>query len=365
MKDPLICRTLRPRSMAIQPNKEIVQNTINDLQRKIKDAYLVDNFDAMKDLNERMLKFASQLKNPLLIQEVNAYYQKVNLILKQRLLYAAMISQITEIFRPQQKILKPENDKIRKLEFLEEEFRNAFIDRDFSLCLKKVPEILDLAKEFNLRNKVNTYLQAKEYFELSLNRETEDNKISTQEVQEVDEPQIDPFVETEPQPKIIQHLTQKPANIKPELQIPKERLQKMEELKKEAIDFEGRLEFPKAKAIYQELIQVASEIDDRLTVTLCEQMITQIGIWVEEIENSDFSKLDIPPFRLINRSRFDCLEALSDKNAAIKKMENLISLGVKPENIKVITIARIKFKGKSPYNKNGECYAIYIRRSLE
>ncbi len=322
--------------MEKSPNEEIVQKTINDLQRKIKDAYLVDDFDAMNELNGRMLKIASQLTNPKHIQAVSSYHQKVNLILKQRRLYASMISQISEIFRPQQKGTNVADETHRRLELLEEEFRNAFIDRNFRICQEKLPEILDMAIMLNDQGKINNYLNLKEF-----------------------------FAHAAPEPQEVAESIQKTASPKPIPPIPKEKLLKIEELKKSAIDLEGRLEFQQAKAIYQEMMQVATEIEDRLTVALCDQMIAQIGIWEEEIEKSDFTKFDIPPFRLVNRARFDCLEAMGDKGAANKKMENLISLGVKPETIKVITISRSKFKGKSPYNKNGECFAIYIRRSFD
>ncbi len=322
--------------MENRPDEEGIKKSINDLQRKIKNAYFVDDFDTMNSLNAQMLKFASKLSNPKYVQAVTLYHQNVRRILTQRRLYASLMTQISDIFRPQPTNQSGVDDNALSLQMLEKEFQNAFIDRDFRLCLEKLPEILALAIKMKDQGKVSNYMQLKEFFEHSAPHSME-----------------------------IGAPIQKAESHTPAPAIPKEKLLKIEELKKSVIDLEGRLEFQQAKAKYKEMMQVATEIEDRLTIVLCDQMIDQIGIWVEEVEKSDFSKFEIPPFRLINRARFDCLEAMGDKGAANKKMENLISLGVRPENIKVITISRSKFKGKSPYNKNGETYALYIRRSLD
>ncbi len=313
-----------------------MKKIINDIQRKIKDAYLIDDFDAMEELNGQMLKLASKLMNPKHVQAVTLYYQKVNRILTQRQLYTAMMSQILDIFRPQSRDTNTVDDKSLRLQILEEEFQNAFFHQDFRLCLGKIPEILELAKMRQDKGKIEYYSQLREPFELAAKQQSE-----------------------------ILQTPQKAASQDAIMPKSIEKLQKIEDLKKMATECEERLDFRQAKAIYQEMMQVATAINDRLVIALCDQMIAQIGIWEEEIEKSDFTKLDIPPFRLLNRARFDCLEALSEKGAANRKMENLVTLGVKPENIKVITISRSRFRGITPYNKNGECYAIYIRRSLD
>ncbi|HMF33391.1 MAG TPA: hypothetical protein VKK79_18340, partial [Candidatus Lokiarchaeia archaeon] len=76
-------------------------------------------------------------------------------------------------------------------------------------------------------------------------------------------------------------------------------------------------------------------------------------------------KKKIPPFRLIQRARYDCLEAFGDEKVAKQRLADLVALGVKKQNVEIVTIVRGKFKGQAPYNKKGECFAIYVRKTLD
>src|SRR4030042_48707 len=110
-------------------SEETLKRTINGLQRKIKDAYLYDDFDAMRVLNSKLLQLTTKLENPKYVVAVKLYSERVSRILTQRHLYTSMITQISEIFRPPRKpsgILEDEN---LKLQILEEEFQNAFFDK--------------------------------------------------------------------------------------------------------------------------------------------------------------------------------------------------------------------------------------------
>src|SRR5271157_313488 len=369
------------------------------LRRQIKDAFIDDDYESMRRLNDELPSLTFKLTDLAFTRAVNAYHQNVTKILTQKHLYTTFFAQIAEFFRPPKKPPKSDREEQElKLDILEEQFQNALADDDYTSCLKLVREILKVAEELGRQDRVAVYRELPETFAFMTGQ--------TAGAQEEDQFEFASGPIAEPREKApIETAAQgfaRPPEEEDEfifigeptgpskeagagkVQVPEGDVSEGEEiirvsprpldpdlreriaqLKSQAVDLESELEFDDARAVYHKIEDLIKDIDDPFTRLLCDQKIAQIASWEEETAKSDFSKWDIPPFRLINRTRFDCLVAISNESVARQKMESLITLGVGRENIIVFTIHSEKFKGIAPYNQDGECYAIYLKRMLD
>lgn len=139
----------------------------------------------------------------------------------------------------------------------------------------------------------------------------------------------------------------------------------IEHQKQVAAQLEWNLKFGDARKIYEGVLRMAQNLKEELTIALCEQKITQLTIWEEEMARSDLTKWTIPPFRILFRARYDCLELLPDRASAETRKRSLVTQRVNPDSIKIVTIIRARFKNQGPFDAKGTCHAIYIRRAWD
>ncbi|OLS15973.1 MAG: hypothetical protein RBG13Loki_0400 [Promethearchaeota archaeon CR_4] len=139
----------------------------------------------------------------------------------------------------------------------------------------------------------------------------------------------------------------------------------IERQKRVALIWERQLKFEEARKEYDEVLRMARNMKDDLTATFCEHRLAQLAVWEEEIAMSDLTPWEVKPFRLLFTSRFDCLEVFPDKIAAEERKQALVAQRVNPDNVKIVTIVRSRFKTQGPYNGNGICYGLYIRRAWD
>ena len=229
-----------------------------------------------------------------------------------------------------EKTLNLKEEDLRKVEYkaiqlrrVEEIFQNEFIDAHYEACLEILGLLIQLSEDLANFDRVELY----------------------KHLQKV----------------LRKHLTHKELRglLNPEL------MEAIEKQKTLAQQFERNLKFREARKIYEEVLRMAKNLKEEITIALCEQKITQLIIWEEEMARSDLTKWTIPPFRIICRARFDCLELFPDRASAEVCKNSLISQRVNPDNIKIITIIRARFKNQGPFDATGTCYAIYIRRAWD
>ena len=211
----------------------------------------------------------------------------------------------------------------RKLQFAEEDFQNAFSDRKYKECLQSIPEITQLASQLNKPEIVDKY-----------------NKINQQ----------------------IESNIQQEAKL---LTLQNEKYEKINPLKKIAADLESNMKFADAKSKSNAIKKLATEINDPLIVSFCDQEIAQIDAWTKSLSGSDLMKWDITPFKIINRLRYNYVEVLTDKVAAQKRAGEITEQSGKSDDVKVVAMQRSKFKGQGPYNEKGECFTLYVRKLVE
>ncbi len=132
-----------------------------------------------------------------------------------------------------------------------------------------------------------------------------------------------------------------------------------------ASSHEQNLKFNEARKIYENVLRMAQNLKEEYTIALCEQKITQLTVWEEEMARSDLTKWTIPAFRILFQARFDCLEVLPDWPSAEARKRSLVAQRVNPESVKIVTIIRARFKGQGPFDATGTCHAIYIRRAWD
>ncbi|OLS12002.1 MAG: hypothetical protein RBG13Loki_4346 [Promethearchaeota archaeon CR_4] len=138
-----------------------------------------------------------------------------------------------------------------------------------------------------------------------------------------------------------------------------EKIEQINQLKKDAVDLETRLLFEEARQKTIEIKALALELDDKPTITSCERKIRQLNTWTKDTSDSDLLKWDIPVENIINDQKYHLLEAFNDEEVAQKRAEEILTNSGKTESVRVITLTQAKFVNQGPFNGNGKCFIIY------
>ena len=210
--------------------------------------------------------------------------------------------------------------KVVQLRRVEEIFQNEFIDGHYTACVDVLSLLIGLCEEVGDIDKRETFYHVKEI--------------------------------------IKNHLPDqgKMVLLNPEM------AEAIERQKRVALNWERQLKFEEARKVYDEVLRMAMNMKDYLTATFCEHRLVQLAVWEEEMATSDLTPWGILPFRLLFQSRFDCMEVFPDRAAAEARKQALNTQRVNPDNVKIVTIIRSRFKGQGPFDARGTCYALYIRR---
>ncbi len=219
--------------------------------------------------------------------------------------------------------LKKLESKAAQLRRVEEIFQNEFTDAHYEGCLDILSLLIGLSEELANFERVELYKHLQKVLKRHLAHK---------------------------------HLR---ALLNPEM------AEAIEHQKQQALQLELNLKFGEARKIYEGVLRMAQNLKEELTIALCEQKITQLTVWEEEMARSDLTKWTIPPFRILFRSRFDCLELLPDRASAEARKHSLVAQRVNPDSVKIVTIIRARFKNQGPFDATGTCHAVYIRRAWD
>ncbi|MHA1731248.1 MAG: hypothetical protein ACTSU5_04860, partial [Promethearchaeota archaeon] len=225
------------------------------------------------------------------------------------------------------RLVEAEAEAREKLQFeferYEEDFQNALGDNKLEECLEIIPELVDLSTALRMPEKTEHYRQLDEEIKGNIEKREELERLQ------------------------------------------REKLGEIEALKNSAAKLEARLKFADAKEKYGAIIERANEIGDELSAAYAREKIAQIERWEQEVSSSDYAKWDIPPFKLINRKRYDFLEIVPSKSAAEHRISEYSGEGKKAGNLVPVGMVRSRFKNQGPYGPDGKCFVIYERRELE
>ncbi len=219
--------------------------------------------------------------------------------------------------------VKKMESKAAQLRRVEEIFQNEFTDAHYEGCLEVLALLISLSEELASFDRVELYKHLQKVLKRHLAHS---------------------------------HLR---ALLNPEM------AEAIDHQRKVALQLELNLKFEGARKIYEDVRRMAQNLKEELTIALCEQKIAQLTVWEEEMARSDLTKWAIPPFRILFRARFDCLEVLPDRASAEARKRSLVAQRVNPDNIRLVTVIRARFKGQGPFDATGTCHAIYIRRAWD
>ncbi len=219
--------------------------------------------------------------------------------------------------------LKKLESKAVQLRRAEEIFQNEFTDAHYEACLEILSLLINLSEELANFERVDLYKHLQKVLKRHLSH---------------------------------RHLR---ALLNPEM------AEAIERQKHVALQLELNLKFGEARKIYEGILRMAQNLKEELTIALCEQKITQLTVWEEEMARSDLTKWTIPPFRILFRARFDCLELFPDRASAEARKDSLVAQRVNPDSIKIVTIIRARFNNQGPFDATGTCHAVYIRRAWD
>ena len=203
------------------------------------------------------------------------------------------------------------------LQLAELRFTNAHAKNMFFESMKAISEILEIAGKLNQLDLIRKYEEIKKEITAKLERNAKDyaNKL--------------------------------------------EKVEKINQLKKDAVDLETRLLFEEAREKNVAIRALAVEVDDKSTIISCDRKIKQLEAWAKETNDSDLLKWEIPVENVIDDQKYHLLEAFNDIDVAQKRAEEILANSGNTENVKVITLTQAKFVKEGPFNDKGECFAIY------
>ncbi len=203
------------------------------------------------------------------------------------------------------------------LNLAELRFNNARTKNMFFECMKSIAEIVNLAEKLNRPDLIQKYNEIKK--------------------------------------EITAKLEQNAKKYTDKL----EKVERLNTLKRIAVDLETRLLFDDARAKNITIRGLAIELDDRTSVAECDRKIAQLDAWAKETSDSDTQKWEIPSKNIIEAQEYHLIEMYPDPETANRRAAEILANSGDGEIVKVVTLVRPKFMNQGPYNSKGECYAIY------
>lgn len=213
-----------------------------------------------------------------------------------------------------------------ELETAEENFQIALGEEKYQEALAMIPGIVELCEAQQLDEKVASYEQLRAQIEEKLAAQAEAHELEAEAQKKVD---------------------------------------RINFLKQTAGRAEERGKFDEARAKYEEILALAEELDDALTVEYAQQKLKQLEVW-EAPEDFDFAKWGIFAFKIHNRRRYEFYKIFPSREAAEETLADLMEVqGLLKENGLIIEVIRRRFTDQGPFDENGSCFTIYYRKTPE
>ncbi|MHA1730398.1 MAG: hypothetical protein ACTSU5_00555 [Promethearchaeota archaeon] len=123
--------------------------------------------------------------------------------------------------------------------------------------------------------------------------------------------------------------------------------------------FVNLLKKRKLKALMKQVDKVNSDPKLQNALRLAHSLTAKGGQSAKNIPGNKRLKWEIDKYKIINLALYEFVEVADSEAAGEKRIEELYAEGYEDDFFLQIKVVRAKYKGKSPFDADGVCYAIY------